>query len=79
MLDRTRTVISLSTWGLEKRGRYWHIVKPQFFREQGATKGPYSSIMSACLSIARELAKEAVQRHAENLKHSGKRKLHGSK
>lgn len=66
MLDRTRNVITLSTWALEKRGRWWYIVKPQFFKEAGADKGPYSSIVSACLMIARELAKEAVQRHSKS-------------
>lgn len=60
MLDRTRNVIPLSTWSLERRGRYWHIVKPAFFTDPAASKGPYSSIISATLMIARELAKEAA-------------------
>ena len=63
MLDRTRQVIALPAWSIEKRGRYWHIVKPSFFKESGIHKGPYSSITSACLMIARELAREAVKRH----------------
>ena len=63
MLDRTRKLIVLPTWSLEKRGRYWHIVRPQFFQEKGAEKGPYSSILSACLTIGRELAKEAARQH----------------
>jgi hypothetical protein len=62
MLDRPKNVIPLPAWALEKRGRYWHIIKPQFFKEPGIDKGPYSTIMSACLMIARELAKEAVKR-----------------
>jgi len=53
--------IPLSTWHLEKRGRYWHIVRPQFFTMvEGRERGPYSSIMSACLMIARELVREAL-------------------
>ena len=62
MPDCTRNVIPLLTWALEKRGRWWHIVKPPFFQQAGASKGLYSSIVSACLMIARELAKEAVKR-----------------
>jgi hypothetical protein len=54
--------IPLSTWSLEKRGRYWFITKPMFFTDPAATKGPYSSIVSACLMIARELTKEATAR-----------------
>ena len=62
MLDRTRNVVTLSTWSLERRGRYWHIVKPAFFTDPAADKGPFSSIQSACLMIARELAKEAARK-----------------
>lgn len=64
MLDRTRKVIPLSAWALEKRGRYWYIIKPQFFLDGAAEKGPYSTIVSACLTIARELAKEAARKVA---------------
>jgi len=60
MLDRTRNVIQLSTWALERRGRYWYITKPQFFQEGAREKGPYSSITSAVLTIAREHIKEAT-------------------
>lgn len=65
MLDRTKKVIPLSTWSLERRGPYWHITKPAFFTDPAAEKGPYSSIMSACLMIARELAREAVRKAAK--------------
>ena len=57
-----RRIIPLSTWSLEKRGRYWHIIKPMFFTDPAAEKGPYGSLMSACLMIARELAKEAARK-----------------
>jgi len=56
----TKNVVPLSTWSLERRGRYWHITKPAFFTDPAASKGPYSSIVSATLMIARELAKEAA-------------------
>lgn len=62
MLDRTKKVIPLSTWSLERRGPYWHIIKPAFFTDSAAEKGPYTSIVSATLMIARELAKEAARK-----------------
>ena len=61
MLDRMRTNrIALSTYSLEKRKDGWYFFAPTFFSEPSAPKGPCSSIMSACLMIARELACEAV-------------------
>jgi hypothetical protein len=61
MLDKSRHVISFPAWSIEKRGRYWHIVKPSFFKEPEIDKGPYSTVMSACLMIAKELVKEAIK------------------
>lgn len=55
--------VPLSTWHLERRGRYWHIVRPQFFTlTKAKERGPYGSITSACLMIARELIREALGR-----------------
>ena len=62
MLDSPR-VIALPAWSIQKRGRYWYIIKPSFFTEQEILRGPYSSVTSACLMIARELAREAVKKH----------------
>ena len=62
MLDRTRKVVALSNWSIEKRGRYWYIHRPQFFTEPAKERGPYGSALSAGLMIGRELAKEAVKR-----------------
>ena len=62
MLARPKQIITLSVWSLERRGKYWHIVKPQFFTEPAIEKGPYSTVMSACLMIARELVKEATRK-----------------
>ena len=60
--ERT-TTIPLSTWYLEKRGRWWHIVRPGFFTvTPRLEKGPYSTLMSACLMIARELVREVLAR-----------------
>jgi hypothetical protein len=63
MLDKPKPIYMLAAWSIEKRGRYWHIIKPSFFTDPEIDKGPYSSITSATLMIARELAKEATRRH----------------
>ena len=65
MLDRTRkakaAVYALSPWNIEKRKDGWFISKTPFFSDPKATeKGPYVSIGSATLMIARELVQEAT-------------------
>jgi hypothetical protein len=63
MLDKARrNAIMLPNYNLEKRkdGRYFW--KAPFFTAEAEPKGPYGSIMSACMMIARELAREATQR-----------------
>lgn len=63
MLDTPRSNrITLPTYSLEKRKDGWYFFAPTFFSEPSAPKGPYGSIMSACLMIARELAREAVRK-----------------
>jgi len=63
MLDKARSnSIMLSTFNLEKRKDGWYFWKAAFFTAEEKPKGPYSSIMSACMMIARELAREAAQR-----------------
>lgn len=71
MLDRTRrakpAAYALSAWNVELRRNGWYIYKTPFFSDPKASeKGPYSSIGSASLMIARELAREAVKRHFKN-------------
>jgi hypothetical protein len=67
MLDRTRRktpVYALAAWSIEKRKDGWYAYKTPFFSDPRASElGPYSSIGSATLMIARELAREAVKRH----------------
>ncbi len=63
MLDKTRSnSIMLSTYNLERRKDGWYFWKAPFFTAEAERKGPYGSIMSACMMIARELAREAAQR-----------------
>jgi hypothetical protein len=67
MLDRTKKpnpVYALTAWSIEKRPKGWYAYKTPFFSDPKASElGPYSSIGSATLMIARELAREAVRRH----------------
>jgi hypothetical protein len=63
MLDKTRgSSITLSTYNLEKRKNGWYFWKAPFFTAEADPKGPYGSIMSACMMIAREMARDAAQR-----------------
>ena len=63
MLDKARSNrIMLSTFNLEKRKDGWYFWKAPFFTAEAEPKGPYGSITSACMMIARELAHEAAQR-----------------
>ncbi len=63
MLAHSKQTYMLATWSIEKRRNGWYIFKAPFFEDERPSKGPYSSIMSACLMIGRELAQEAVKRH----------------
>jgi hypothetical protein len=57
MLDKTRNVISLSAYNVERRGEYWYYWRAPFFSKEHP-KGPYGSAMSVCMMIARELVQE---------------------
>ena len=64
MLDKARSnSIMLSTYNIEKRKDGWYFWKVPFFTAEANPKGPYSSIISVCMMIARELAREAAQRY----------------
>ena len=62
MLDKTRNVIALPTYNIEKKGKFWFYWKTPFFTFEEEHKGPYSSLPSVCLIIARELLNEALRR-----------------
>jgi hypothetical protein len=59
MLDKTRNVISLPTYNVEKRNGYWYYWRAPFFSKE-TPKGPYGSAMSVCMMIARELVQEVT-------------------
>jgi hypothetical protein len=59
MLDKTRNVISLPAYNVERRGIYWYYWRAPFFSSE-SPKGPYGSAMSVCMMIARELVQEVL-------------------
>ena len=59
---KTYNAIQLSTYNIEKRGHYWYYWRTPFFRLEEEHKGPYSSLPSVCLMIARDLLHEAKAR-----------------
>ncbi len=54
-----RTVFALASWTAERRPKGWYIRKTD---HDGAWRGPYSTVASVSLMIARELAKELARR-----------------
>lgn len=61
-----RTAFALSHWTAEQRGQYWYY--GDTYRDRpDQYRGPYSSMTSVTLMIAREMTKEIVRRQ-ERLK-----------
>ena len=60
-------VCALSAWNIELRKNGWFIYRTPFLSDPKAEeRGPYRSIGRATLTIARELAREAVKRPNKN-------------
>ncbi len=62
MMERPRnrrTTIALASWTAERRANGWYIRKTD---HGGDWRGPYSTVASVSLMIARELAKELAKR-----------------
>jgi len=60
-----RPVYALQTWSVKKLSRGWYIARTSatYTDDRQTWKGPYSSVASATLMIARELGKEVARRH----------------
>ena len=54
-----RPIFALASWTAERRAKGWYIRKTD---HEGDWRGPYSTIASVSLMIARELAKELAKR-----------------
>ena len=62
MMERPRnrrTTFALASWTAERRAKGWYIRKTD---HNGDWRGPYSTIASVSLMIARELGKELATR-----------------
>ena len=65
MLDRPqeKTRYILASWTAEHRPSGWYIARTAYGGDKHEWRGPYSSIASATLMIARELRNELTRRH----------------
>ncbi len=62
-----RPAYALKQWTVEKRRNGWYIqpTTPSF-AEKVPLQGPYTSLVSACLMIARQLQREAAKRYRQH-------------
>ena len=58
-----RDTIAFANWSVQQRGEYWYYGRT-FSDDAKNFKGPYSSLTSVTLMIARELVREAYRRRA---------------
>ncbi len=59
MLENRKRIHALGACTVEKRAKGWYFRKTYSDREW---RGPYSSEMSVCLMVARQLKRELVKR-----------------
>lgn len=61
MLQNAKRTYALEGWTVEKRAKGWYLYRTY---AESKPKGPYSSPVSVCLMVARELLKELRRRDA---------------
>lgn len=64
MLQSTRRVYMLSEYTVEHKKDGWYFGRSARFGEREELRGPYSSISSVTLVIARQLKREIAKRDA---------------
>lgn len=64
MLTNTKRTYALSDFTVEGRGDKWFFWKTARYGDKEERRGPYSSIASVTLMIARQLKKEVTKRDA---------------
>jgi hypothetical protein len=67
MLQEAKRVYLLSEYTVEHRGNGWYFSRTTRYDEKRERKGPYSSIASVTLVIARELKREIAKRDATHV------------
>jgi len=60
MAVKAKQAVQLSTYNIEKKDGYFYYWRTPFFCLEAEHKGPYSSLPSVCLMIAREMLQEAL-------------------
>jgi hypothetical protein len=64
MLTNAKRIYALADYTVECRPNGWYYARTCRFGERAEMKGPYSSIASVTLMVARELNKEITKRGA---------------
>ena len=60
MVAKAKHALQLSTYNIEKKDGCFYYWRTPFFCLEVEHKGPYSSLPSVCLMIAREMLQEAL-------------------
>ena len=64
MLTKAKRVYALTDYSVECRSEKWYFSRTGRFGDKSEMKGPYGSIASVTLMIARELLREIRKRDA---------------
>ena len=60
MLQNFRRIYALSDWTVERRAKGWFYGR--YFEKRSEFKGPYKSVASVTLMVARQLRREVERR-----------------
>ena len=64
MLTNAQRIYSLADYTVERKRNGWHFSRTSRFGDKHESKGPYGSLASVTLMIARELKREIAKRDA---------------
>ncbi|MEZ5844829.1 MAG: hypothetical protein R3D27_13990 [Hyphomicrobiaceae bacterium] len=67
----TSFLYALKHWQVERRAHGWWVAEaiPTFAAVRPTWHGPFATIETACLAIARRLAAETADRHTRHIEH----------
>jgi hypothetical protein len=67
--DPTRFTYALAAWSTERRGDGWYVsaTTATLTGDKPHWRGPFATIETACLAIARHLAVEIADRHSRSI------------
>jgi hypothetical protein len=64
MLQTAKRTYALADFTVERRPKGWYFTRTARYGDRAEWRGPYSSIASVTLMVARELSKEITRRDA---------------